>query len=374
MNTRYVWELPTWPELSWDIDRILPSLSLTRRAQGRLGGRLAGLGIDVFGERNIGVLTEETITTAAIEGEVLDPQAVRSSVLRRLGLPVSSRGTIPRHVEGLVDVLWEATNRIDEPLTADRIRSWHAQLFPDEGPRLRDVAAGHYRPPGLPMRVVSGAVGRETVHYEAPPGERVEAEMADFLAWFARSRGGMDGLLRAGLAHFRFVTIHPFVDGNGRLARAIGEMALAQDDGVAGRPYSLSAQIEKERASYYRVLEAAQKGTGDLTRWLEWFLGILVRAIERAEGNLDAVLAVARFWQRHAGKVLNERQVKVLRRVLDAGPGGFEGGLTTRKVAHLVGVSPATAQRDLADLVEQGIIVRNPGRGRGTSYRLVGDV
>jgi Fic family protein len=233
---------------------------------------------------------------------------------------------------------------------------------------MHRVRSGDWRGEETPMQVVSGPIGRETVHYEAPPGARIPAEVDGFLAWWMKSREAMDGLLRAGVAHFRIVTIHPFEDGNGRIARALTDMALAQDEDLPARFYSLSSQIMAERDAYYAVLEKVQKGDGDITAWLEWFLGCFERAVERSEDLLAVVLLKARFWLRHAGAGISERQRKVLNRLLDAGPGGFEGGLTTRKYAGLAGVSKPTAQREIADLVGKGMLRPNPGGGRSTSY------
>jgi Fic family protein len=372
MSSTYIWQSPDWPRFHWDVARLSPLLASARLAQGRLLGKIAGLGFDLHLSQRARVLTEEAIRTAAIEGEVLDPEAVRSSVGRRLGLPVPSGKTVPRHVDGLLDVLLDATTKFHEPLTAARIKSWQGALFPTGRSGMKEIVVGDFRPPGPPMQVVSGPLGRERVHFEAPPSEEVARELQAFLAWFESAQGDTDGLLRAGIAHFWFVTIHPFDDGNGRLARAIGEMALAQDDGLPERFYSLSAQIESAREAYYRPLEQTQKGHGDLSDWLAWFLESIERATIRSEVEIDLALAQSRFWQEHAGKPLNERQLKIIRRVLKAAPGAFEGGLTTRKAAHLTHASPATAQRDLADLLTKGVIRRNDAGGRSTSYELVG--
>jgi len=372
MQTTYIWQTPDWPQFRWDAARLSGPLSQARLAQGRLLGKVAGLGFDLNLSQRARVLAEEAIRTAAIEGEILDPEAVRSSVARRLGLPVQTGKTAPRHVDGLLDVLVDATARFAQPLTAERLKSWQAALFPTGRSGLREIVVGDFRPAGPPMQVVSGPVGRERVHYEAPPGDAVDREIRAFLAWFQDPSKDIDGMIRAAVAHFRFVTIHPFEDGNGRLARAVGEMALAQDDGLIDRFYSLSGEIESDRDAYYRHLERAQKGSGDLTGWLEWFLACVAGAIRCSEVQVDLALAQGRFWQEQAGRSLNQRQLKAVRRMLEAGPDEFEGGLTTRKLAHLARVSTATAQRDLADLVEKGVIVRNEAGGRGTSYRLAG--
>lgn len=372
MTVTYVWQRPDWPRFRWDTVRLTEALGRARLAQGRLLGKVAGLGFDLHLGERARVLTDEAVRTAAIEGDRLDPAAVRSSVARRLGLPVTAGPAAPRHAEGLLDVLLDATTRFDEPLTAARLCAWQAALFPTGRSGLAEIATGRFRPVDKPMRIVSGPIGRERVHFEAPPGERVEAEVAVFLAWFVESRGRIDGLLRAGIAHNWLVTIHPFEDGNGRVARAVADLALAQDDGQAERFYSLSAQIRAEHDAYYRALERASRGDGDLTDWLAWFLATFEAAVQASEQQIDLALAQARFWQQQADQPLNERQRKIVRRVLEAAPGEFEGGLTTRKAANLTRSSPATAQRDLADLVLKGILARNEAGGRSTSYRLVG--
>ena len=372
MSVTFVWQRPSWPHFRWDVGALAVPLGQARLAQGRLLGKVAGLGFELSVAERARVWVEEAVRTSAIEGEALDPEALRSSVARRLGLPDPGNKVPPRHAEGLLDVLHDASSHCDEPLTADRLKAWHAALFPSGRSGLHPVVAGNFRPAGDEMQVVSGPIGRERVHYAAPPGGRLDAEMATFLDWFASSRGTLDGLLRAGVAHFWLVTIHPFEDGNGRLARAVGELALAQDDGQRERFYSLSAQIRAERDAYYAALQEASRGDGDLTAWLLWFLETSERAIRASEAHVDHALARGRFWQQHAGTPLNERQRKVLKRVLEAAPGAFEGGLTTRKVASLTHASAATAQRDLADLLEKGVLQRNEAGGRSTSYRLVG--
>lgn len=364
----YVWQSQDWPNLHWQSERLLVPLGRARLAQGKLISQATALGFDLGQQAQAEILTEEAVKTAAIEGESLDRSSVRSSVARRLGLPTAGMPLAPRHVDGLVEVLLDATLSYSLPMTAERLKGWQAALFPTGYSGLSRIQVGDWRGAGEPMQVVSGPVGRERVHYEAPPGERVQTEIARFLAWWKYPPAGVDGLVRAGVSHFWFVTVHPFEDGNGRLARALTDMALAQDEKLSARFYSLSSQIMAEREDYYQVLEQAQKGDGDITVWLEWFLGCFERAVERSESLLAGVLLKARFWQRHAGGSLTERQRKVLNRLLDAGPGGFEGGMTTRKYASLTGVSKATAQRELANLVDQGLLRLNPGGGRSVSY------
>lgn len=370
---QYIWQSADWPNLHWQSERLLNPLGQARLAQGKLLSQVAALGFDLGQKAQAEILTEEAVKTAAIEGETLDRGSVRSSVARRLGLPTAGLPTSPRHIEGLVEVLYDATLNYKVPLSDERLQGWQAALFPTGYSGMHRIRVGDWRGEGEPMQVVSGPVGREIIHFEAPPGEQVGAEIASFLGWWKASLGTMDGLLRAGVAHFRFVTIHPFEDGNGRLARALTDMALAQDEKLPARFYSLSSQIMAEREAYYAVLEQTQKGSGDITPWLEWFLGCFERAVGRSDELLAVVLLKARFWLRHAEANLTERQRKVLNRLLEAGPGGFEGGMTTRKYASLADISKATAQRELADLVVQGLLRPNPGGGRSASYEVAWD-
>jgi Fic family protein len=364
---RYFWQTEDWPCFRWQSDRLLAPLGQARLRQGQLLSRAAGLGFDLGQQAQAAVLVEEAVKTAAIEGEALDPASVRSSVARRLGLPTAGLPSAPRHVDGLVDVLLDATRNHAQPLTAERLKGWQAALFPTGFSGMHRLRVGDWRPAGEAMRVVSGPIGREKVHFEAPPAERVAAEIDRFLSWWQESPA-IDGLLRAGIAHLWFVTIHPFEDGNGRLARALTDMALAQEENLPARCYSLSSQIMAERSVYYTILERVQKGDGDITEWLEWFFGCFERAVLRSADLLAGVLHKAGFWQRHAATSLSDRQRKVINRLLDAGPGGFEGGMTTRKYASLAGVSKPTAQREIADLVAKGLLRPNPGGGRSTSY------
>jgi len=367
---RYIWELEQWPQLGWDSETLLSPLAAARLAQGRLMGRTSGLGLAIMRDVHAAVLTEETVRTAAIEGEILSRESVRSSVARRLGLPTAGLPPVPRDVDGLVEVLLDATAGHERPLDHERVHGWHAALFPTGFSGMRRIRVGEYRPQGDVMQVVSGRPGRQRIHFEAPPAERMVNDMQALFDWWRGESGGLDGLVRAGLAHLRFVTLHPFEDGNGRLARALTDMALAQDEQSGVRLYSLSAQIEAERSDYYHALERAQCGDGNVTPWLCWFLGSYARAVQRSEAELDRVLSKARFWQHHSAEPLNDRQRKVLGRLLDAGPGGFEGGITNRKYAGIAHTSRATAQRDLAKLVAAGLLVQRPSGGRSTSYDL----
>ena len=362
----YVWQHLKWPSLCWNDAALMLALGNVRKAQGRLLG-----GVKQFGlEAQADVLVEEAFTTSAIEGEKLDRQSVRSSVARRLGLATTGLPPSDRHVDGLVAMLLDATRKHAVPLTAGRIKGWQAALFPTGYSGLARVTAGEFRKSTEPMQVVSGPVGREKVHYEAPPSERIPVELETFFGWWESSSGKLDGLVRAAVAHFWFVTIHPFEDGNGRVARAIADMALAQDENTGCRLYSMSAQINAERNVYYAELEKAQRGDGDITSWISWFLNCLARAVARSEALVDIAMKKARYWQALAGTPMNERQRKVVNRLLDAGPGGFKGGLTNKKYRGMTSTTPETAKRDIAQLVELGILVRNPGGGRSSSYSL----
>lgn len=367
---RYVWQQERWPRLTWKSEPLLPVISKARLAQGKLLTQVGRLGFKLEREARADVLTEEAVKTSAIEGERLNRESVRSSVARHLGLPTAGLPPPNRSVDGLVEVLLEATQNYAKPLTATRLKRWQAALFPTGYSGLARIRVGKWRGQKQPMQVVSGAVGRERVHYEAPPGERVEEEMGRFLSWWKTSLGQEDGLLRSGLAHFYFVTIHPFEDGNGRIARALTDMALAQDERLSTRYYSLSSQIMEDRDDYYGVLEACQKGKGDVTEWLNWYLGCHTRAVEGAQKLMADILAKAEFWQHRNQAVINERQRKVVNRLLDAGKGGFQGGLTTRKYVSVAKVSRATAFREISDLLEKGLLRQNRAKGRSASYDL----
>lgn len=368
---KYIWQCASWPKFTWDSNSLLPLLGQARLVQGDLLGRIKRLGFKLGEEAQADILTEEAIKTAAIEGERLNPQMVRSSVARHLGLPSAGLVSPTRSVDGLVEVILDATQNYNKALSADRLKGWHAALFPSGHSGLYKIRVGRWRGKE-PMRIVSGAVGREKIHFEAPPGEAIEAEMREFFRWWRLSLKTTDGLLRAGIAHFYFVTIHPFEDGNGRIARALTDMTLAQDEKLKMRYYSLSSQIMEERDEYYDVLEKCSKGnTADLTRWLLWFLGSFQRAVQKSDKIIGDVLAKADFWQKHAQTELNERQKKVLNRLLDAGRGNFAGGLTTRKYVSIAKTSRATAFREIADMLEKKILHQLPGKGRSVHYDLI---
>ena len=365
-----IWQRDSWPKLTWDSNALLSLLGQARLVQGNLLGRVKRLGLRLGEEAQADILTEEAIKTAAIEGERLNPQMVRSSVARHLGL--RETGLIPatRSVDGLVEMILDATQKHQKTLSADRLKGWHAALFPAGYSGLHKIRVGQWRGKE-PMQVVSGPVGKEKVHFEAPPGEVVNAEMRQFLRWWEESRKNIDGILRAGLAHFYFVVIHPFEDGNGRIARALTDMALAQDEKLNIRYYSLSSQIMEERNSYYDILEKCSKsGSTNVTKWLVWFLECFERAIQRSGKIIGNVLAKADFWQEHAQTELNERQKKVLNRMLDVGPGGFEGGLTTRKYVSMTKTSRATAFREISDMISKRVLHQLSGKGRSVRYDL----
>ncbi|MGD9538578.1 MAG: Fic family protein [Alphaproteobacteria bacterium] len=363
----YIHELPGWPEFRWDRKALEEPLAAVRYRQGRLIGRMEALGFTLRSEAVLRTLTEDVLKSSEIEGEILDHEQVRSSIARRLGMNIGGLVPADRHVDGVVEMTLDATQNYREPLSVERLFGWHAALFPAGRSGMRRIAVGAWRDDSTgPMQVVSGPLGRERVHYEAPAATRLDSEMASFLAWFDRE-SDMDAVLAAGIAHLWFVTIHPFDDGNGRIARAIADMALARSERSPQRFYSMSAQIRRERDGYYEILEATQKGTLDVTAWLGWFLACLDRAFDGAESALSGVLGKARFWERHAGIALNERQRDMLTRLLD----GFAGKLTSSKWAQIERCSQDTALRDIGDLVERGILRKDESGGRSTSYSLV---
>ena len=363
----YIWELPEWPRFHWSQERLTTVLAQVRYEQGRLLGRMESLGFNLREEAVLQTMTQEVVKSGEIEGECLDPDQVRSSIARHLGMDIGGLTARDRNVDGVVEMTMDAMRRYAEPLTTDRMYAWHAALFPTGRSGLKVIRAGRWRDDAQgPMQVVSGVLGKERVHYQAPPAQRLDGEIAEFLAWFKGSQE-LDLVLRAGLAHLWFVTIHPFDDGNGRIARVIADMVLARSERTARHFYSMSAEIRRERADYYRVLETTQKGTLDVTAWLEWFLNCLGRAIRRAQNTSGVVLKKARFWDAAADQPLNERQVKVLNRLLD----GFQGNLTTSKWAGITRTSQDTAHRDILDLVNRGILRRDGLRGRSTSYSLI---
>ncbi|MCB1678059.1 MAG: Fic family protein [Halioglobus sp.] len=362
----YIWEQKDWPNLTWDNDTLARPLAKVSREQGRLLGKMEGLGFELRGEAHLHTLTEDVVKTSEIEGETLERDQVRSSIARRLGMDVGGLVSADRDVEGVVEMMLDATGGYARPLTEDRLIGWHAALFPTGRSGMHKILVGQWRDDSSgAMQVVSGPLGKQKVHYEAPPADRLPEETARFLNWF-ESPGDLDPLLIAGMAHLWFVTLHPFDDGNGRIARAIADMALARAEGAAQRFYSMSAQIRLERNDYYDMLERIQKGGLDITPWQMWFLNCLGRAVDGAQETLAAVMDKARFWEQFAKEPLNERQIKVLNRLMD----GFEGKLTTSKWAKLAKCSQDTAYRDILDLIERGALQKDPGGGRSTSYSI----
>ena len=362
----YIWQNKDWPDWHYDLATLAGPLAEVSRAQGLLLGRLADVGLALRDQASLAALTEDVIKTSEIEGERLDAESVRSSIARRLGVDIGALSPVDRHVEGVVEMVLDATARCEAALTQDRLFGWHAALFPTGYSGLAQIRVGALRDDADgPMQVVSGPIGRQRVHFEAPPAERLNAEMAHFSQW-VNANTDDHPIIKAGLAHLWFVTLHPFDDGNGRIARAIGDLLLARADGSPQRFYSLSAQIQRERNHYYDILERTQKGTLDVTPWLNWFLQNLAKAVNTAQHSLDAVLTKTRFWQRWATTPMNERQVQLLNRLLD----GFEGKLNSSKWAAIAKCSPDTALRDINELLAHGVLRKSAAGGRSTSYEL----
>jgi Fic family protein len=362
----YIHELQDWPQFRWDKEGLTNPLAEVRHEQGRLTGHMEALGFKLRQEAVLQTLTADVIKSSEIEGEVLDKAQVRSSVARHLGMDIGALKPADRHVEGIVEMTLDATRHYNQPLNEERLFAWQAALFPTGRSGMRAIRVGAWRDDSTgPLQVVSGPIGKEHVHYEAPAAGRLSQEMPAFLDWF-NTPLEMDEVLKSGIAHLWFVTIHPFDDGNGRIARAIADMSLARSEKSPQRFYSMSEQIRQERSVYHDILEQTQKGTMDVTQWLIWFLSCMGRAIENAQRILATVLAKARFWEFVQGVSLNERQTLILNRLLE----GFEGVLTTSKYAKLAKCSQDTALRDILFLVQHGILVRNPAGGRSTSYAL----
>jgi Fic family protein len=369
-NGEYIWQSPHWPNWQYDLAILAEPLAAVSRAQGLLLGRLADVGMALRSEASLAALTEDVVQTSAIEGETLNVASVRSSVARRLGVDIGALAPVDRHVDGIVDMVLDATGNAVAPLTTKRLFGWHAALFPTGYSGINQIRVANWRDDSTgPMQVISGAIGREKIHFEAPPAHRLDVETARFLAWLNDAAPKEPALIRAGLGHLWFVTLHPFDDGNGRIARAIGDLLLTRADGSAQRFYSFSAQIQRERKGYYDILERTQKGGMEATAWLQWFLAGLLKAVEQAHATLDQVLAKAKFWQRVATIPMNERQIKVLNRLLD----GFEGKLTTSKWAALAKCSSDTALRDITELLQHGVFQKTSAGGRSTSYELTSE-
>ncbi len=362
----YIWQANDWPDWRFDLAALAGQMASVSQAQGLLLGRLADVGMGLRDEASLAALTDDVVRTSEIEGEQLDVASVRSSIARRLGVDIGALAPVDRHVEGVVEMVLDATLNSEASVTRERLFGWHAALFPTGYSGLSRISIGSWRDDASgPMQVISGPFGRQRVHFEAPPADRLEAETVRLIAWINGSPKDPP-LIRAALGHLWFVTLHPFDDGNGRIARAIGDLLLARADRSPQRFYSLSAQIQSERKAYYDILERTQKRSMDVTEWLAWFLDALHRAIDHAQVSLDAVLAKARFWQHWAMTPFNERQVKLLNRMLD----GFNGKLTTSKWAAIAKCSADTALRDINDLISRGVLRKADGSGRSTSYEL----
>jgi len=363
----WIHELHDWPTFNWDVEALVSKLADIRHRQGRLLGRMEGLGIEFKQEANLNTLTHDVVKSSTIEGEKLIPGEVRSTIAQKLGIDIAGIVPASRDVEGIVELMLDATQQFSNPLTKNRLFAWQAALFPTGRSGMHRITVGDWRTKELgPMQIVSGPIGREKVHFEAPNADRLEKEMQMFLDWFNDGHD-KDPVLKAGIAHLWFVTIHPFEDGNGRIARAIGDMALARADGIADRFYSLSTQIASERKEYYDQLKKQQRGTLDITDWLEWFLDCLGRAVSNAETTIGNVLFKAQLWDKINQRPVSERQHLIINRMLED---SFEGYMNTSKYARIAKCSNDTALRDIQHLKEHGIFIQNPGRGRSTSYRL----
>ena len=362
----YIHERAGWPGFRWDHAGIAGRLVDIRHRQGKLIGRMEGLGFQLRAEAVLNTLTEDVLKSSEIEGETLDRGQVRSSIARRLGIDIGGLTPADRNVEGVVEMMLDATQKYAEPLTGLRLFAWHASLFPTARSGMSKIRVGSGRDDAKgPMQVVSGPIGKERVHFEAPAAERLRDEMRKFVEWFEKDNS-TDLVLKSAIAHLWFVTIHPFDDGNGRIARAIADMVLARSEGTSQRFYSMSAQIRQERKAYYEILEVTQKGDLDITRWLEWYLDCLGHAFEQAETILGAVLGKARFWERFEKVAFNERQRNMINELLN----GFEGKLTSSKWAKLAKCSHDTALRDIEDLIKKKVLVKDAAGGRSTSYSL----
>lgn len=370
-DCQYIWQASDWPNWRFDLAALAGPMAEVSHVQGLLMGRLADVGMALRDQASLAALTEDVVKTSAIEGEQLNVGSVRSSIARRLGVEIGALAPVDRHIEGVVEMVLDATGNCHAPVSRQRLFGWHAALFPTGYSSLSQIKVGGWRDDARgPMQVISGPIGRQHVHFEAPPAECLEAQASQFLDWL-NGVANIPPLLKAGLGHLWFVTLHPFDDGNGRIARAIGDLLLARADGSPQRFYSLSAQIQRERKGYYEILERTQKHVldsraMDVTEWLLWFLQVLHRAIDQAQYSVDSVLAKARFWQRWATVPLNERQLKLLNRLLD----GFEGKLSSSKWAAMAKCSPDTALRDINDLLARGVLRKSAASGRSTSYEL----
>lgn len=362
----YLYNNQNWPIFEWNSEKLLSLLSYVRNRQGKLIGKMGALGFELQNEANLEILTIEILKSTEIEGEFLDRAQVRSSIARRLGLDISGLVYSERNVDGIVDLMLDATNNYDKELTKERLFSWHAALFPAGQSGMYKIITGNWRDDSTgPMQVVSGPLGKEKVHYQAPPATQLDNEMRNFFDWFNLEQN-LDLVLKAAIAHLWFVTLHPFEDGNGRISRALSDMLLARSDEQSYRFYSMSTQIRKERNSYYDILEKTQKESLDITGWLEWFLNCLLHSIESSDKLLEKVIYKHEFWLRHSKVTINDRQRKILNMLME----DFEGVLNTTKWAKIGKCSQDTALRDIQDLVEKGIMRKTEQGGRSTNYEM----
>ena len=366
LRSSYIHLLKDWPNFTWQHEALVHPLVAVRHKQGRLLGKLEGLGFQLQAEASLGNLILDVVKSSEIEGEKLAFDQVRSSIARRLGMKVAGMVSVDRNVDGVVEMMLDATQKYEQPLNKERLFGWHGALFPTGRSGLHQIQVAAWRDEtNGPMQVISGAMGKERVHFEAPEAARLESEIKKFLKWF-NQHAEIDSIVKAAIAHLWFVTIHPFDDGNGRIARAIADMQLSRSDQTKQRFYSMSAQIQKERKAYYDHLEKTQRGTLDITEWLLWFLNCFDRTLMASDGNISGVLNKAAFWDKHRTVALNERHRIMLNKLMD----GFDGKLTTSKWAKISKCSPDTALRDIQSLIDQGIMEREPGGGRSTSYRI----
>jgi Fic family protein len=362
----YLYQQPDWPNFTWDNNAIITLLAQVRHLQGKVIGKMESLGFELRSEAVLEILTLDVLKSTEIEGQILNPEQVRSSIARHLGMEISGLVSSDRNVDGVVEMMLDATQHYERPLTVERLFVWHSALFPTGRSGLYSIIVGNWRDDSTgPMQVVSGAMGKEKVHYQAPPAKDLEKEIYSFITWY-NNEGNHDLILKAGLAHLWFITIHPFEDGNGRIARAITDMLLARSDGISQRFYSMSAQIRLERQKYYDILERSQKGTLDVTEWLVWFLNCLRDALTSSEEVLSRVLYKNKFWNKHATQVLNGRQVLLINKLLD----GLSGKMTSSKWAKIAKCSTDTALRDIQDLLQKQILRKNLVGGRSTNYEL----
>lgn len=369
MRPIYIWQYPEWPSFTWNDSRLIALLSEVRNLEGKIQGMMGGLGFDVQSMTALNVMTEDVLRSNEIEGVILNSDKVRSSIARHLGIDTAGLPQPDHYTEGVVQIMMDAVTNCNKPLTPERLFNWHAALFPTGRSGMYPITVGAYRTGGEPMQIVSGAMGKEKVHYEAPPSDVVPDMMTDFLTWINSDNTVTDPVLKAAVAHLWFVAIHPFDDGNGRLTRTITDMQLAKADGFPLRFYSMSAEILREKKAYYEILEHTTSNSTDITEWLEWFLNTMKSSILRAKETVKRVVSKSSFWQRHREIPMNERQVRVVNMIWD----GFTGKLTSSKWAKITKTSQATALRDITDLIEKGILTAAADGGRSSNYLLKDD-